>query len=120
MAVNVYLIVHRSYDVEMLRRLEWKYMIIITTVTFIPAFVFLFIKTEDNGPMYGSVTVRLAQPPHPETPETDIPPAVVRHCPKMGHLPHRHVLRPHLVSILPPPPSSAPRRPAQFFCQLSP
>lgn len=69
MAVNVYLIVHRSYDVEMLRRLEWKYMIIITTVTFIPAFVFLFIKTDENGPMYGSVTVRLAQPPHPQPPK---------------------------------------------------
>lgn len=58
MAVNVYLIVYRSYDIESLRRLEWKYMVGITTVTFIPALVLLFIRDEDNGPMYGSVTVR--------------------------------------------------------------
>jgi hypothetical protein len=57
MAINVYLIVHHSYDVGSLRRLEWTYMSVITTVTFIPAFVFLFINTEENGPMYGSVTV---------------------------------------------------------------
>lgn len=57
MAVNVYLIVYRSYDVESLRRLEWKYIVGITVATFIPAFVLLFIKTEVNGPMYGSVTV---------------------------------------------------------------
>ena len=58
MAVNVYLIVHRSYDVQALRRLEWKYAAVITTVTFIPALAFLFVNTSDNGPMYGSVTVR--------------------------------------------------------------
>ena len=58
MAVNVHLIVHRSYDVESLRRLEWKYMLGITTATFIPALVLLFIRTDENGPMYGSVTVR--------------------------------------------------------------
>jgi hypothetical protein len=57
MAINVYLIVHHSYDVVSLRRLEWKYMIVITTVTFIPALVFLFIKSDENGLMYGSVTV---------------------------------------------------------------
>lgn len=67
MAVNVYLIVYRSYDIESLRRLEWKYMVGITTVTFIPALVLLFIHTDENGPMYGSVTVTtpftiLAQP----------------------------------------------------------
>lgn len=57
MAINVYLIVHRSYDIEMLRRLEWKYMAVISITTFIPALVFLFINTPENGPMYGSVTV---------------------------------------------------------------
>jgi hypothetical protein len=59
MAVNVYLIVYRSYDVQSLRRLEWKYMAGITTVTFIPALVLLFIRNDENGPMYGSVTVSL-------------------------------------------------------------
>lgn len=59
MAINVYLIVYRSYDVTSLRRLEWRYMIVITTVTFIPAVTLLFIRTDDKGPMYGSVTVSI-------------------------------------------------------------
>jgi hypothetical protein len=63
MAVNVHLIVHRSYDVESLRRLEWKYMLGITTATFIPALVLLFIRTDDNGPMYGGVTLWCAIAP---------------------------------------------------------
>jgi hypothetical protein len=58
MAINVYCIVFRNYDVESLRSLEWKYVIGITTVTFIPALVLLFIHSDENGPMYGSVTVR--------------------------------------------------------------
>ncbi|KAH6855906.1 hypothetical protein B0I37DRAFT_366081 [Chaetomium sp. MPI-CAGE-AT-0009] len=63
MAVNVYLIVYRSYDIESLRRLEWKYMVGITTVTLIPALAFLFINTDENGPMYGSVTLWCAIAP---------------------------------------------------------
>ena len=59
MAVNVYLIVFRSYDTVALRKLEWKYAIVITVATFIPAFVFLFIRSDDKGLMYGSVTVRV-------------------------------------------------------------
>jgi len=57
MAINVYLIVFRRYDAESLRRLEWKYFAGIVVFTFIPALVFLFINTEEKGPMYGSVTV---------------------------------------------------------------
>lgn len=57
MAVDVYLIVFHCYDTQGLRRLEWKYMIGITVFTFTPAFVMLFIDTEDKGPMYGGVTV---------------------------------------------------------------
>ncbi|KAL2177795.1 uncharacterized protein P884DRAFT_223556 [Thermothelomyces heterothallicus CBS 202.75] len=63
MAVNVYLIVYHSYDIESLRRLEWKYVAGITTVTFIPAFVMLFIRTPDKGPMYGGVTLWCAIAP---------------------------------------------------------
>ncbi|KAK4155871.1 hypothetical protein C8A00DRAFT_41600 [Chaetomidium leptoderma] len=63
MAINVFLIVHRNYDIDSLRRLEWKYVVGITTITFIPAFVLLFIKTEENGPMYGSVTLWCAIAP---------------------------------------------------------
>jgi len=58
MAINVFLIVFRRYDIESLKRLETRYLAVITTVTFIPALTFLFIKTDDKGPMYGSVTVR--------------------------------------------------------------
>jgi hypothetical protein len=57
MAVNVFLIVFRRYDAEALKRLEWKYMVGITTITFIPAFSFLFVKNDDQGHLYGSVTV---------------------------------------------------------------
>ena len=63
MAVNVFLIVFRRYDIESLKRLEIKYLAVITTVTFIPALTFLFIHTDDKGPMYGSVTVRLTAHP---------------------------------------------------------
>lgn len=58
MAIDVYLIVFHCYDTESLRRLEWKYIVGISVLTFIPALVLLFIDTEEKGPMYGSVTVR--------------------------------------------------------------
>lgn len=57
MAVDVYLIVFHCYDTRGLRKLEWKYMVGITVFTFVPAFVMLFIDTEERGPMYGGVTV---------------------------------------------------------------
>ncbi|KAG7287194.1 hypothetical protein NEMBOFW57_006699 [Staphylotrichum longicolle] len=43
--------------------LEWKYMAVISITTFIPALVFLFINTPENGPMYGSVTLWCAIAP---------------------------------------------------------
>ncbi|KAK3385655.1 hypothetical protein B0H63DRAFT_414761 [Podospora didyma] len=64
MAANVYLIVFRSYDTVALRKLEWKYAIVITVATFIPAFVFLFIRSDDKGLMYGSVTIWCAIAPN--------------------------------------------------------
>ncbi|KAL2267366.1 hypothetical protein VTJ83DRAFT_4643 [Remersonia thermophila] len=57
MAINVYLIVFNSYDASMLRKLEWKYAVAITTFCFIPAFVGLFISTPEKGPFYGGVTL---------------------------------------------------------------
>ncbi len=57
MAIDVYLVVFRSYDAAALKRLEWRYAAVITTTTFIPAFVFLFIRTDEKGPFYGGVTV---------------------------------------------------------------
>ncbi|KAK3346404.1 hypothetical protein B0T25DRAFT_592627 [Lasiosphaeria hispida] len=63
MAIDVFLIVFHSYDATALKKLEWKYMVGITTMTFIPAFVFLFINTDEKGPFYGSVTIWCAIAP---------------------------------------------------------
>lgn len=57
MACNVFLIVFYHYDAEALRKLEMKYIIVITTVVAIPAITFIFIHTPEKGPVYGSVTV---------------------------------------------------------------
>lgn len=57
MAIDVWLIVFHKYDTQDLHKLEKKYIAVITTVIFIPAFAFLFVHTPQKGPMYGSVTV---------------------------------------------------------------
>lgn len=59
MAYDVFLIVFYRYDAEDLRRLEVKFIVIITTLVFVPALVFLFVQTPEKGPMYGSETVSL-------------------------------------------------------------
>lgn len=58
MAIDVFLVVFCRYDVKALKRLERIYATIITTLTFVPAIVLLFVRTEAKGPLYGSVTVR--------------------------------------------------------------
>ncbi|KAK4159986.1 hypothetical protein QBC43DRAFT_326207 [Cladorrhinum sp. PSN259] len=63
MAINVFLIVFRNYEAQALKRLEWRYAIVITFSTFTPAFVFLFIHTKEKGPFYGSVTLWCAIAP---------------------------------------------------------
>jgi hypothetical protein len=57
MALDVFLIVFYKYEAEDLRKLELKYITVITALVFIPALTFLFIHTPERGPMYGSVTV---------------------------------------------------------------
>ncbi|KAH8697076.1 hypothetical protein BGW36DRAFT_416662 [Talaromyces proteolyticus] len=57
MAYDVFLIVFYHYDAEDLRRLEFKFITIITALVFIPALIFLFIRTPAKGPMYGSETI---------------------------------------------------------------
>lgn len=57
MACDVFLIVFYRHDAEALRKLEMKYIGVITALVFIPAVVFLFIRTAEKGPIYGSVTV---------------------------------------------------------------
>ncbi|KAL2807935.1 hypothetical protein BJX63DRAFT_439794 [Aspergillus granulosus] len=55
MTWDVVLVVFYHYEPKRLRRLEKKYLVVITTLTFVPALVFLFIRDSDKGPMYGSV-----------------------------------------------------------------
>jgi hypothetical protein len=57
MACDVFLVVFYSYDVVDLRKLEMKYIGVITALVSIPAVTFLFIHTPERGPVYGSVTV---------------------------------------------------------------
>ncbi|OJJ07334.1 hypothetical protein ASPVEDRAFT_364757 [Aspergillus versicolor CBS 583.65] len=56
MTIDVVLVVFYHYEPEALRKLEKKYFAVITTLTFIPAFVFLFVRNAENGPLYGGVT----------------------------------------------------------------
>ncbi|KAF8855790.1 putative cAMP receptor [Acephala macrosclerotiorum] len=57
MACDVFLIVFWKYEAGDLRKLEIWYISIITALVFIPATTFLFIRTPEKGPMYGSVTL---------------------------------------------------------------
>lgn len=57
MALDTYLVVFHHFDVHSLHQLEVKYVGIISSLTFIPALVFLFIRTPERGPIYGSETV---------------------------------------------------------------
>lgn len=57
MALDTYLVVFHHFDAHYLQRLEPKYIGGITALTFIPALVFLFIRSDEKGPVYGSETV---------------------------------------------------------------
>ena len=57
MAVNVYLIFFRNYTVDRLRSLDIAYLLACYGLSFIPAFVFLFISTDSRGRMYGPATI---------------------------------------------------------------
>lgn len=59
MALDAYLVVFRQFDGSALKRLEIKYIAVITVLTFIPAFTFLFIRTAAKGPIYGSSIVSI-------------------------------------------------------------
>jgi hypothetical protein len=61
MAMDTYLVVFYHFDAHSLHKLEIKYIGAITTLTFIPALVFLFIQTPEKGPIYGSETVSIFQ-----------------------------------------------------------
>lgn len=57
MALDTYLVVFHRFDTHSLQKLERYYISLITLLTFIPALVFLFIRTAIKGPIYGSETV---------------------------------------------------------------
>ena len=57
MAMDTYLVVFYHFDAHSLHKLEIKYIGAITTLTFLPALIFLFIHTPEKGPIYGSETV---------------------------------------------------------------
>jgi hypothetical protein len=60
MACDTYLVVFYHFDTQALRKLEVKYIGAITILSFIPAFVFLFIDTQEKGPIYGDQTVSIS------------------------------------------------------------
>jgi hypothetical protein len=59
MALDTYLVVFHHFDTQSLRKLELKYIGVISTLSFIPAFVFLFVRGREKGPIYGDETVSI-------------------------------------------------------------
>ncbi|KFY95953.1 hypothetical protein V498_03031 [Pseudogymnoascus sp. VKM F-4517 (FW-2822)] len=57
MAVNVYLTFFHRYSASQLRSLEWKYLLACYCIPFVPALVFIFIKTEERGHIFGSAVL---------------------------------------------------------------
>lgn len=57
MACNVFLTFYYKFGAEQLRRLEIYYLILCYGVPLIPAFVFIFIKTQRKGSIYGNATL---------------------------------------------------------------
>lgn len=57
MACNVWLSFFRNYDSATFRRLEYKYILACYGIPFVPAFVYLFIRTEDRDRIYGPAVV---------------------------------------------------------------
>lgn len=57
MAVNVYLVFFKGYTVDQLRSLDLAYLLICYGLSFVPAFVFIFISTNARGPVYGPAII---------------------------------------------------------------
>ncbi|RHZ63437.1 G protein coupled receptor family protein [Aspergillus thermomutatus] len=53
MACNVYLAFFKHYDTRRLGMLEWKYLLFCYGLPFIPAFIYLFLRSETRGKVYG-------------------------------------------------------------------
>jgi len=57
MAINVYLVFFRGYTVERLRSLDLRYLIACYGLSFVPAFVFIFISNRSQGHIYGNAII---------------------------------------------------------------
>ncbi|KAH8815964.1 G-protein coupled receptor [Xylogone sp. PMI_703] len=57
MAMNVYLTFYWKYDAHKLRSLEIPYIICCYGIPFVPAFVYIWIKTRAKGRFYGNATL---------------------------------------------------------------
>jgi hypothetical protein len=57
MAINVYLAFFRGYSIKQLRNLDVKYLLFCYGVSFVPAFVFIFISTAARGHIYGPAII---------------------------------------------------------------
>ncbi|KAJ5044994.1 hypothetical protein NUH16_001806 [Penicillium rubens] len=75
MALDTYLVVFHHFDTQSLRKLELKYIGVISTLSFIPAFVFLFIRGREKGPIYDMVL---------NSPQLDDPPNNILLCARMS------------------------------------
>lgn len=61
MALNVYLTIIHKYSPSDLRRLEKYYGVACYGVPFVPAFTFLFVRSDARGHVYGNATVSVAR-----------------------------------------------------------
>ena len=57
MALNVYLALFQGWTAKRMRVQEWKYFVGCYGASFIPAFVYLFVKSDGRGKVYGPALV---------------------------------------------------------------
>ena len=57
MAVNVYLVFFRNYSTDQLRSLDLWYLLACYGLSFVPALIFIFVSTPDQGRVYGNAEI---------------------------------------------------------------
>ncbi|KAK2017863.1 G-protein coupled receptor [Colletotrichum eremochloae] len=57
MAINVYLTFYYKFDAQRLRRMEMTYLVCCYGIPFIPALVYIFIKSDGGQSVYGNATL---------------------------------------------------------------
>ena len=57
MALNVYLVFFRGYTVSQLRALDVRYLLVCYGMALVPALVFVFVDTPDQGHVYGPAVI---------------------------------------------------------------